>query len=48
MLTDAYWEKRFGADWKNKDKTFWKISPIMIENKRKMGIETLKRQWLIF
>lgn len=27
MLTDAYWEKRFGPDWKNKDKTFWENFP---------------------
>ena len=27
MLTDAYWEKRFGSDWKNKDKTFWENFP---------------------
>jgi len=23
MLTDAYWEKKFGPDWKAKDKKFW-------------------------
>lgn len=23
MLTDAYWEKKFGPDWKSKDKKFW-------------------------
>ena len=23
MLTDAYWEKKFGPDWKKKDKNFW-------------------------
>ena len=23
MLTDAYWEKKFGSDWKAKDKAFW-------------------------
>ena len=27
MLTDAYWEKRFGSDWKDKDKTFWENFP---------------------
>jgi DNA-binding NtrC family response regulator len=27
MLTDAYWEKRFGPDWKNRDKTFWENFP---------------------
>jgi hypothetical protein len=27
MLTDAYWEKRFGPDWKNKDKEFWEDFP---------------------
>jgi len=27
MLTDAYWEKRFGPDWKNKDKAFWEDFP---------------------
>jgi DNA-binding NtrC family response regulator len=27
MLTDAYWEKRFGPDWKNKDKAFWENFP---------------------
>ena len=27
MLTDAYWEKRFGPDWKNKDKAFWANFP---------------------
>ena len=27
MLTDAYWEKRFGSDWKKKDKTFWENFP---------------------
>ena len=23
MLTDSYWEKKFGPDWKTKDKKFW-------------------------
>lgn len=23
MLTDSYWEKKFGPDWKKKDKKFW-------------------------
>lgn len=27
MLTDAYWEKRFGPDWKTKDKDFWDNFP---------------------
>ncbi len=27
MLTDAYWEKRFGPDWKTKDKEFWENFP---------------------
>ena len=27
MLTDAYWVKRFGPDWKNKDKAFWENFP---------------------
>ena len=27
MLTDAYWKKRFGSDWKNKDKAFWENFP---------------------
>jgi len=27
MLTDAYWEKRFGPNWKNKDKAFWEDFP---------------------
>ncbi|MFH1488866.1 MAG: response regulator [Pseudomonadota bacterium] len=27
MLTDAYWEKKFGPDWKNKDKEFWNNFP---------------------
>ena len=27
MLTDAYREKRFGPDWKNKDKAFWEDFP---------------------
>jgi len=27
MLTDAYWEKRFGPDWKNRDKAFWEDFP---------------------
>jgi DNA-binding NtrC family response regulator len=26
-LTDAYWEKKFGPDWKNKDKEFWENFP---------------------
>jgi len=27
MLTDAYWEKRFGPDWKSKDEAFWENFP---------------------
>lgn len=27
MLTDAYWEKKFGPDWKDKDKAFWENFP---------------------
>ena len=27
MLTDTYWEKKFGPDWKNKDKEFWENFP---------------------
>lgn len=27
MLTDAYWAKRFGPNWKNKDKAFWENFP---------------------
>jgi DNA-binding NtrC family response regulator len=27
MLTDAYWEKKFGPDWKDADKEFWKDFP---------------------
>ena len=27
MLTDAYWAKRFGPNWKNKDKAFWEDFP---------------------
>jgi len=27
MLTDAYWQKRFGPDWKNKDREFWENFP---------------------
>jgi hypothetical protein len=27
MLTDAYWEKRFGPNWKNKDWEFWENFP---------------------
>ena len=27
MLTDAYWEKKFGPDWKKKDKEFWEKFP---------------------
>jgi DNA-binding NtrC family response regulator len=23
MLTDAYWQKKFGSDWKEKDRQFW-------------------------
>ena len=26
-LTDTYWEKKFGPDWKNKDKAFWENFP---------------------
>ena len=27
MLSDAYWEKKFGPDWKEKDKDFWERFP---------------------
>ena len=27
MLTDAYWEKKFGPDWKKNDKEFWEKFP---------------------
>lgn len=27
MLTDSYWEKKFGPDWKAKDKEFWADFP---------------------
>jgi len=27
MLTDAYWEKKFGPDWKKSDKEFWDKFP---------------------
>jgi DNA-binding response OmpR family regulator len=27
MLTDAYWAKRFGPNWKNNDKAFWENFP---------------------
>jgi hypothetical protein len=23
-LTEAYWEKKFGPEWKDRDKEFWK------------------------
>jgi len=27
MLTDTYWERRFGPNWKNKDREFWENFP---------------------
>lgn len=27
MLTDTYWQKKFGADWKEKDRQFWDNFP---------------------
>ena len=27
MLTDAYWEKKFGPGWQDKDKEFWDNFP---------------------
>ncbi|MFC1867843.1 response regulator [Thermodesulfobacteriota bacterium] len=28
-LTDAYWERKFGPDWKSKDKEFWENFPYL-------------------